>query len=188
MKELVDFILTFGKLDQQALDIILSRCTWRELEQNEYFSTAGKVPRQVGFITEGIIRGWYYDSGEQEITRCFIAENDLVVDYINFDNDRPSSEYLQAVTPCKLLVFNKHDWEELPEIIKGWDNIKNKMVRKCMFQKSRKNPVISHDATTRYLEFLDNYPMLINRVPLAHIASYIGVTPQSLSRIRKNIM
>ncbi len=48
-------------------------------------------------------------------------------------------------------------------------------------------PVISQDATTRYLEFIENYPLLVNRVPLAYIASYIGVTQQSLSRIRKNI-
>ncbi|HLP39257.1 MAG TPA: helix-turn-helix domain-containing protein, partial [Lacibacter sp.] len=69
----------------------------------------------------------------------------------------------------------------------GWDNIKNKMVQNCLYQKSRKGPVISQDATTRYLEFLENHPTLTNRVALSHIASYLGVTQQSLSRIRKNI-
>src|SRR5690606_12256517 len=118
---------------------------------------------------------------------CFIPENNLVVDYTNFEADMASTEYLQACTDCRIMVFSKQDWEELSHTVVGWDNIKNKMVQKCMYQKSRKNPVISQDATTRYLDFLANYPTLANRVALSYIASYLGVTQQSLSRIRKNI-
>jgi hypothetical protein len=110
-----------------------------------------------------------------------------VADYVNLEANASSSEYLQACTNCKLLVFSKQNWEELSQTIVGWDNIENKMVQICMFQKSRKGPVISQDATTRYLEFMENYPLLVNRIPLAYIASYLGVTQQSLSRIRKNI-
>jgi len=51
----------------------------------------------------------------------------------------------------------------------------------------RRSPLVSEDATTRYLSFLEKYPMLINRIPLSYIASYLGITQQSLSRIRKNI-
>jgi CRP-like cAMP-binding protein len=111
----------------------------------------------------------------------------MVVDYVNFEAVTTSSEYLQAITDCRLVVFSKADWEELSHTIVGWDNIKNKIVQKCLYQKSRKSPVVSQDATTRYLEFLQNYPSLTNRIPLAFIASYLGVTQQSLSRIRKNI-
>ncbi len=96
-------------------------------------------------------------------------------------------QYIQACTNSKIIVFSKESWEELSQIIVGWDTIKNKMVQLCMYQKSRSNPVISQDATTRYLEFMDNHPTLINRIPLNYIASYLGITQQSLSRIRKNI-
>jgi len=85
------------------------------------------------------------------------------------------------------MVFSKQSWEELSQIINPWDAIKSKMVQLCMHQKSRKNPVISQDATTRYLEFLENHPYLVNRIPLAYVASYLGVTQQSLSRIRKSL-
>ena len=136
---------------------------------------------------EGVIRGCYYNNKGEEITRCFVSEKSLVVDYINFQANAASSEYLQACTDCKLVVFSRQNWEELSRIIVDWDTIKNKMVHLCMYYKSRKGPVISQDATTRYLEFLENYPSLINRIPLAYIASYLGVTQQSLSRIRKNI-
>lgn len=187
MKELIEYILQFGNLNQQQIAFIEQKVTAITLKKDEYFSEAGKSPKRVGFVLEGVIRGCYYNNKGEEITRCFISENSLVVDYVNFETNALSSEYLQACTDCRLLVFSKHDWEELSQTIVGWDNIKNKMVQKCMFQKSRKGPVISQNATTRYLEFMGNYPSLTNRIPLAYIASYLGVTQQSLSRIRKNI-
>ncbi|WP_276373984.1 Crp/Fnr family transcriptional regulator [Chryseolinea sp. H1M3-3] len=187
MKELIEYILQFGNLNKQQIDFITGKATELNLQKDAYFSEATKIPKQVGFIVEGIIRGCYYNNKGEEITRCFIGENNLVVDYVNFEANTASSEYLQAATNCKLVVFSKQNWEELSNTIVGWDNIKNKMVQKCLIMKSRKSPVISQDATTRYLEFMENYPSLINRVPLAYISSYLGVTQQSLSRIRKNI-
>lgn len=187
MNALADYILQFGALNKQQIDLILSKVKELRLKKEEYFSEAGKVPNQVGFILEGVIRGCYYTNKGEEITRCLITENNLVVDYLNFETNAISTEYLQACTDCRLIVFSKTDWDELSKTIVGWDAIQAKMVQLCMYQKSRKGPVISQDASTRYLEFLKNYPSLVNRIPLAHIASYIGVTQQSLSRIRKNI-
>lgn len=187
MKELINYLLQFGNLNPQQIDLITKKATEIELRKDQYFSEAGKIPRQVGFIVEGVIRGCYYNNKGEEVTRCFINENSLVVDYVNFEANTASSEYLHASTDCTLIVFSKQNWEALSHTIAGWDNIKNKMVQSCMFQKSRKGPVISQDATTRYLEFMENYPSLTNRVPLTYIASYLGVTQQSLSRIRKNI-
>ncbi|MVT08362.1 Crp/Fnr family transcriptional regulator [Chitinophaga tropicalis] len=187
MKELIDYILQFGNLDKQQTGLVISRAIELNLKKGEHFSEAGRIPKQVGFIVEGVMRGYYYDNKGEEVTRCFISENSLVADYVNFEANTSSSEYLQACTDCKLIVFSKQNWEELSQIIAGWDNIKNKMVQICMYQKSRKGPVISQDATTRYMEFMENHPSLINRTPLAYIASYLGVTQQSLSRIRKNI-
>lgn len=187
MKELIAYILQFGNLNKQQIDLVKGKAKAISLQKDDYFSEAGKIPKQVGFVVEGVLRGCYYTHKGEEITRCFIGENSLVVDYVNFEANVVSSEYLQACTDCKLIVFSKPHWEEISQIVVGWDNIKNKMVQLCMYQKSRKGPVVSQDATTRYLEFLKNYPSLINRIPLNYIASYLGVTQQSLSRIRKNI-
>lgn len=187
MEELIEFILQFGNLNKQQTNLIAGKVREIALRKGEYFSEAGKIPRQVGFVVEGVVRGCYYNNKGEEVTRCFIAENNVVVDYVSFEANTASAEYLQACTDCKLLVFSKQDWEELSLSIVGWENIKNKMVQQCLYQKSRKSPVISQDATTRYLEFLENYPTLTNRIALSHIASYLGVTQQSLSRIRKNL-
>lgn len=187
MEELIEYILQFGNLNKQQVDLITGKVSEIKLHKAEYFSEAEEIPQQVGFVVEGVVRGCYYNNKGEEITRCFIAENNLVVDYVNFEANTASAEYLQASTDCKLIVFSRQNWEELSHTIVGWDNIKNKMVQKCLYQKSRKAPVVSQDATTRYLEFLENYPTLTNRVALAHVASYLGVTQQSLSRIRKSI-
>jgi CRP-like cAMP-binding protein len=187
MKELIEYILQFGNLNKQQIELVIGSATELKILKDEYFSEAEKTPKQVGFIVKGVIRGCYYNNKGDEITRCFIGENSLVVDYINFEAKSASSEYLQACTDCKLIVFSKQNWDDLSQTIVGWDSIKNKMVQKCLYQKSRKSPIISQDATTRYLEFMENYPALINRVSLSYIASYLGVTLQSLSRIRKNI-
>lgn len=187
MKEWITYMMQFGNLTVQQAALVESRMTEVRLQKNAYFSEPGKIPRQVGFILDGVIRSCYVNSQGEEITRCFVSAQSLIVDYDHFEAGTAASEYLQAITDCRLIVMAKNDWEELSQTVAGWDNLRNKMIQKCLFWKTRKGPVISQDATTRYLEFIENHPTLTNRIPLAYIASYLGVTQQSLSRIRKNI-
>lgn len=187
MEAFTEYMLQFGNLNEHQIALVEQKMTALTLRKDAYFSEAGKIPGQIGFILEGVIRVCYYNNQGDEITRCFVSEKSLIVDYVNFETQSASAEYLQAATDCRLIVFSRQDWEELSLTIAGWDNIKNKMIQKCLFWKTRKVPVLSQDATTRYLEFMQNYPLIVNRVPLAHVASYLGITQQSLSRIRKNI-
>jgi CRP-like cAMP-binding protein len=188
MKEFIEYIFQFGSLNQQQIDLISSKAIELELRKDEYFSEAGKVAQQVGFILDGIIRVCYYNNKGEEITKYFIDENNLVVDLESFDNEICSNAYVQAITDCKLIVFSKKDWRELLDTIIGWDAIVHKIISKALRQKvERRSPLVSEDATTRYLMFLKIYPNVINRIPLSYIASYLGITQSSLSRIRKNI-
>lgn len=80
----------------------------------------------------------------------------------------------------------KKNWEEISGTITTWDNLMHKVISRALVRKvERISLLVSQDATTRYLEFLENYPGLANRIPLSDIASYLGITQQSLSRIRK---
>lgn len=188
MKEFIEYILQFGNLNQQQLDLISKKATELNLRKDEYFSEAGKIAQQVGFVLDGVIRVCYYNNKGEEITKYFIDENNLVVDLESFDNEICSNAYVQAITDCKLLVFSKQDWRELLDTIVGWDAIVHKIISKALRQKvERRSPLVSEDATTRYLMFLKIYPNLINRIPLSYVASYLGITQSSLSRIRKNI-
>ena len=188
MEDLIKYLLQFGNLNQPQIDLISQKATETELNKDAYFSEAGKIPRQVGYIVAGILRVCYYNNKGEEITKYFSEENQFIVDINSFDSNVPATEYIQAVTDCKLLVFSKQNWEELHNTIIGWDHIVNKIIKKALLQKvERRSPLVSEDATTRYLAFIDKYPQLVNRIPLSHLASYLGVTQSSLSRIRKNI-
>ncbi len=188
MKEFVEYILQFGSLNQQQIDLIIKKGTELKLGKDEYFSEAGKIAKQVGFILEGIVRVCYYNNKGEEITKYFIEENNLVCDLESFESEIPSTAYVQAVTESRLIVFSKKDWQELFNTIIGWDAIVHKVISKALLQKvERRSPLVAEDATTRYLKFLEIYPTVVNRVPLSYIASYLGITQQSLSRIRKNI-
>lgn len=188
MEALINYVLQFGNLNKQQIDFITSKSTELVLHKEDYFSEAGKIAKEVGFILEGILRVCYYNNKGEEITKYFIDENNFVVDLESFDNKILSSEYVQAVTDCKLIVFSKQNWEEIANTIVGWENIVNKIVKKSLIQKiDRRSPLVSENATTRYLTFMEKYPQLVNRIPLSYLASYLGVTQSSLSRIRKTI-
>jgi CRP-like cAMP-binding protein len=188
MEALIKYILQFGNLNQQQIDLITSKATEQEIKKDDYFSEAGKIARRVGFVLDGIVRVCYYNNKGEEITKYFIEENNLVVDLESFNNEIASTAYVQAVTDCRLIVFFKKDWQELLNTIVGWDAIVHKIISKALMQKvERRSPLVSEDATTRYLRFLEIYPTVVNRIPLSFIASYLGVTQSSLSRIRKNI-
>jgi len=188
MESMINLILQFGDLNKQQIEFLLSKVEVLELKKQEYLSEAGKVPRYVGFVLEGVFRFCYYNNRSEEITNYFVDEGNFVVDNEKFESQIAASEYVQAVTDCKVIVFNKKDWDELSSTIVGWEMMKAKMVKKCLsLAMERRSPLISEDATTRYLSFIKAFPNLITRIPLSYVASYLGVTQQSLSRIRRSI-
>ncbi|MEG0850091.1 MAG: Crp/Fnr family transcriptional regulator [Flavobacterium sp.] len=188
MEKFIEFVLQFGNLNQQQIDLIKSKATEITLHKDDYYWEAGKTVKQVGFLTDGVIRVFYYNNKGEEITRYFIDENHLILSGNTADEVYTPSEYLSAITDCSLVVFTKQDWKEILETIIGWDNVIQKIVTKHHSEKiSRRSELIAQDGTERYLDFIQKFPTLVNRVPLSYIASYLGVTQSSLSRIRKNI-
>lgn len=186
MKEFIDYILQFGNLNQQQIDLISKKGKVLALRKDEYFAEAGKPLKQVGFVVEGVFRICYYNNKGEEITRYFIEENQLI--FNPYNNDEPFTEYIQAATDCQLMVFSKPAWKEISDTIVGWEAILQKIITKALARKlQRRSPLVEQDATTRYLEFIEKFPTLVNRVPLSYIASYLGITQSSLSRIRKDI-
>src|SRR5690606_4082097 len=174
MNELIAYILKFGSLNSEQIKFVKENANLTNLQKDAYFSEAGKIPRQVGFVAEGVVRGCYYNNMGEEITRCFVPENNLLVDYVNFEAETPSSEYLQACTPCTVAGFSEHGWDELSQTLVGWDPIQNQAAQACMLQKSREDPVLAHTATTLSPELLNHHPFDGNRVLFAQTATDLG--------------
>jgi CRP-like cAMP-binding protein len=188
MTDLIDYLLQFAHLNQQQIDLIKGKGVSREIKKDEYFQEAGKIPREVAFLTEGIVRICYYNNKGDEITKYFIDETHFIVDITSYSQSIPSSAYIQAITDCKFIVFSKEAMKALSMTILIWDDIINKIMNKALVEKVNKiSSMLAEDATERYLSFFTNFPTLANRIPLSYLASYLGITQSSLSRIRKNI-
>ncbi|RYG28862.1 MAG: cyclic nucleotide-binding domain-containing protein [Chitinophagaceae bacterium] len=177
----------------QMADFYKSNPTVRQVpdspdDEGEFFSQAGKTARQVGYLTKGAMRVCFYGVNGEEFTRCFMEENRFAVDYNSFLNELPCAEYVEALTDCEMLVFEKPDFTELANTIPDWSPIITKIMAAAMMRKvSEAHQMLSEDATARYLTFLEKNPGLANRIPLSILASYLGITQSSLSRIRKNL-
>ncbi len=188
MNEFINYILQFNSLNQQQIDFISNKAKELELPKDGYFWEAGHLVREIGFIAQGVLRIYYYNNSGEEITRYFVDENHLIMAGHDDEENYIPSEYLRAITDCKLVVFSKQDWQEISDMIVGWDNIIQKVNAKNYREKiKRRSELVSQDATTRYLDFIEKFPALVNRVPLSYIASYLGITQSSLSRIRKSL-
>ena len=189
MEALINYLLQFGNLNRQQIDLIKSKAVFREVRKDEYYHEAGKIPREVIFLTDGIMRVCYYNNKGDEITKYFIDENNFMADINSYNQEIPSTEYVQAVTHCKYYGLSKSAMKELSMTIIEWDAIVAKITAKGLADKVNKiSPMMAEDATERYLSFLEKFPGLANRIPLSYLASYLGITQSSLSRIRKNII
>jgi len=186
METLIQYLLQFGHFNQQQIDLVKSKGAFKEIKKDEYFHEAGKIPREVGFLTEGIVRICYYNNKGEEITKYFIDENNFIVDINSYHQNIPSSGYIQAITHCKFIVFSTEAMKELSMTILIWDDVINKIINKALIEKvNRISPMLAEDATERYSNFFTQFPKLANRIPLSYLASYLGITQSSLSRIRR---
>jgi CRP-like cAMP-binding protein len=188
MESLINYLLQFGNLNKQQIDLIKSKAVLKGIKKDQYYHEAGKIPREIIFLIEGVMRVCYYNNRGEEITKYFIDENNFLADINSYNQEIPSTEYLQAVTDCSYFSFSKNAMKELSMTIIEWDAIVAKITTKGLVDKVNKiSPMMTADAKERYLSFFEKFPNLTNRIPLSYLASYLGITQSSLSRIRKNI-
>src|SRR5690606_38893387 len=158
------------------------------LPKGAYSSEAGKGARPIALVQEGGLMICYANNKGDEIVHHRADENHLVADLERLNNIITSMIYIQAVTDCMLISFSYEHFKELTTTIIDWDKIIHKITIKTLLDKvNLVQPKLNTDAKTRYLDFLKNFPNLANRIPLIYIASYLGITATSLSRIRKSI-
>ena len=186
MDQLITYLLKFGHLNEQQIELIKKKAKEVTIKKDGYFAQAGEIADRAAFVVEGVMRVYYYNHKGQEFTRYFIDEENFVADLSSFNYKIPTSEYVQAIISCKLIVFTTDDYAELSATIVNWDAIMGKIIAKGLLEKVKRiSSMLGEDGKTRYQNFLEKFPTLINRIPLALVASYLGMTQSSLSRIRK---
>lgn len=188
MEELFNYIKKFGLLNKQDELLIAEGIREITVKKGETFIEAGKVGQKIAFVKEGVFRSLYYNKQGDDFTRYFIYEGRFIGDFQGFTEQLPAHEDIEAITDAVLLVIDLDHFKILERKITIWPVL---FARIHGFVAENKLKVASimlnQDAKSRYIHFLNHYPGLANRVPQSMLASYLGVTPSSLSRIRRNI-
>jgi CRP-like cAMP-binding protein len=188
MDALINYLLQFGDLNEKQIEFIRNLAKEKEISKDEFYQEAGRTPKEFIFLVEGIFRISYYSNKGDEVTKYFLDENHFIIDLESYTLNRPSSEYFQAITDCRYVVLSRNAMKELSDTIVVWDEIMNRIISKALTEKVGKiSMMMAEDATERYLNFFERFPKLANRIPLSYLASYLGITQSSLSRIRRSI-
>lgn len=167
-----------------AIDSTMSR---KSFLKGTLLLKAGQHSNEAFFVLEGIVRQFYLIDGSEK-TSEFFTEGQWVLSNNNLAHDMPSGHYLECSSDCLLLVGNSAKGEDLYSRYPNLGAISRKLMEAVFLeQQSKLEAFVAGSPQKRYLSLLRQKPVLFQQVPLYHIASYIGITPESLSRIRKRI-
>jgi CRP/FNR family transcriptional regulator, anaerobic regulatory protein len=157
-----------------------------QLGKNSLLEAADKVPKHLYFINKGAVRNFYVDDQGDEVTTAIASSGQFITSFLDFINDRKSDLNLECITDCELLRI------ERPKLAAIIDNSEPfKQFSLAIFQQAmqanqeRANDLATLSAEQRYHKLVEQAPEIIQQVPLQYISSYLGIKPQSLSRIRK---
>jgi len=157
----------------------------KEILKGEYFIKEGKYVKQMGFVEEGILREFLYINGK-DVTKWFSTKGYFAVDLSGFLFDQKAKVNYQAFTDTQILVLSKDNYNKISKVVPRWDKLEKMFLAKCFMV--LEDRIVSHlalSAEERYDQFFAFNPQIFNQVPLIYIASLLGMTPETLSRIRK---
>ncbi len=190
MKEelLIRFLSSFEELGKKDVEEIAKHIPVEAFPKGTILLREGEVPKACYFVLGGLVRQYQMIEGVEKTTEFYTAKNGSISSF-HFINQTPSDSYLVCLEDC-ILIYGTRDvdasnYEKFP-VLKA---ITGKMLEYDLNKSKEKFAhFITSSPKERYLQFLASHPDLVNRVPLHQIASYLGVTPESLSRIRKRIV
>lgn len=155
-----------------------------ELPKGGFFLRAGEVSRKIGFVVQGVFHNFRSRDG-QEHTFYFGREQEFIGDYSSFLPARPAAHAIQALEPARLLTISYDNLQCFYREVREGERF-GRLVAEALFVDVLRQLTSFYEETPeeRYARFVRTYPDLQQRVPQYYIASYVGVKPQSLSRIR----
>ncbi len=186
----------FNHLKKTCPELILAefeqfstQLTISELDKNEIYIEQGKVQKQGGFVIKGLIREFYTDELGNEKTMNFVSENEYAFNYPTYMEKEPSPFSYQCLEPTTIINFPinhiQQTYQELP-IFEQYGRLRSE--KRAKKQRKRLKDLLSKTAEQRYIDFIEENPALFQRITISHLASYLGVERQTLTKIRKQII
>ena len=175
------------KLQEWEWKFIAAHFDRKEFHRNEIITRQGETERYLSFIETGIVR-FYIPGNENELTFNFCFEKEFVCAYDSFLTQAPSEYELQALTETIAWRISYSDLQKVYAETMAGNYLGRFASEKLFLDKSRRElSLLKYNAKERYLRLFNEQPNILKFIPLKYIASYIGVTPQGLSRIRRQI-
>jgi CRP-like cAMP-binding protein len=158
------------------------------VSKNQHLYRAGEIARHVYFVEKGCLRQYYVNNNGEERTIYFKVENGWCSELVSFLDNKPTELCVQALEDSTLQLINQKNWIYAVTQIKSFtmgfiraQQDTNLMLKKRLAEATVETP------EEKYLRFVNEEPLLLQRIPLYHIAAYLSMTPETLSRIRKKI-
>ncbi|WP_294230654.1 Crp/Fnr family transcriptional regulator [uncultured Chryseobacterium sp.] len=175
----------FGALSANDLNTICMYFREEKLGKNEFFTQTGQRCNRLSIVKSGILR-IYALSEEKEITQWLSVPDSFITEVVGFFFHQPNRWNIQAFTEVELLTITKTDYQKLCKEFPKWNEIEKQFIIKCfMMMEDRIFSHLSMTAEERYNRYFDHQKELFTQVPFQYIASVLGMTPETFSRIRK---
>jgi CRP-like cAMP-binding protein len=184
----------------QNINAYVGKCVSLSARELEYFNSileykvipkrtmllqAGNVCNFEAYVIKGCIREYYIDGHGAEVTLQFAVEDWWVSDITSFQDQKVSNMYIETLEDCELLMLSRQSKEELLEEVPKLERMFRLMIQRHLSAvQNRLFKTITHTAIEKYLEFINRYPAIPQRVPQHYIASYLGISPEFLSKLR----
>ena len=186
--KLIQYFDNYLPLDQREKEELQNCVTERHIKRRQFILQHGDVCKHYSFVVSGCFKMYGVDKNGLEHNIQFAAEDDWISDIGSFHSEKASGLYIEAMEPATILQIEKSNLIYLYTNYPKFDrNFRVIIENKFVELQNRVLQNISSTAEERYLSFLDQYPTLSNRIPNTQIASYLGITPEFLSKIRNQI-
>lgn len=177
----------FISLDKSEEDYFVSKLQIRQYKRKETILQEGQVCKYAYFINAGCLR-YYYNVDGQENTAQFFFENGWYTDYESFLSGKPTRQNIEALEKSELLLLSAKDLQQLYIDIPKFERFGRLMAENAFLGIRYRNEMLENQtAEQRYITLMKERPKVFERIPQHYIASYLGIQPPSLSRIRKRL-
>lgn len=187
MKNLLKHIQSQFSLTSTEISLLKNSFISESVTANTKLLEAGKIEHYVYFLSSGIVKGYQNIDGKLVIQHL-VSEQDFFTSLDSFMNETPSLDYFETITDCELIKISKPDFDNLQVKTTFWKDFVKTITNEhlnCKLERVKDFQILT--AKERYLKFINENPKLALNVSVDNIASFLGIAPQSLSRIRKQV-
>lgn len=176
------------KLDQKEKDYFVSMLHYRKLKKGEILLNVGEVARNNYFVLSGCLRNYSIDEYGGEHILAFAPADWWTSDLYSYLTETPAENMIDALVPSEVFEIRKEDMEKIYERVPKFERFFRILFQNAMVNHQfRIKQVMSIPAEERYQYFIKRYPNIYSEIPLKYIASYLGISPEFLSKIRNKI-